>query len=90
MLLHFLLHNFDRTAWKINALELCLDLLLNPITGYYHKKHQSEIYWWCLFSERATVNSKYKYFNGMISHQNKKVKRNKLCFLAQQTTYFQI
>lgn len=26
----------------------------------------------------ATVNSKYKYFNGMISCHNKRAKRNKL------------
>jgi len=54
LLLHFLLHNFDRTILKINASELCLDLLLNPITVYYHKTHQSGIYGWCLYGECET------------------------------------
>lgn len=74
----FFLHNFDRTVWKINASELCLDLLLNPITGYYHKKHQSENYWWCVFCEHATVSSKYKYINRTISQSHLKERWNEI------------
>lgn len=75
-LLPFFQHNFDRMIWKISASELCLGLLLNPITVYYHKKHQSENYWWCMVCEHATVNSKYKYFNSTNSQNHGKARWN--------------
>lgn len=86
LLLPFFLHNFDRTVWKIKASELCLDLLLNPITEHYHKKHQRENYWWCVFCEHATVSSKYKCINRTISQNHVKERWNEISNMEQYTT----